>query len=121
MAWLAVRSNDHFISAEDAVVRRLYFRLILLLVFFDWFNFGDEYAYAKKPSPEFVTFREDIFDHHSHELELPDIIKEKWPSQIQKRYPSKMKELKYQTCEKINGGIKCEEKIIKKKEPRVIE
>jgi hypothetical protein len=118
---MAVRSADHFISAEDVKVRRLYFGFILTLVFFDWFNLGDEYAYAKNPLPEVVTFREDIFDHHSHEIELPEIIKEKWPSQVQKGSPTKMKELKYQTCEKINGGIKCEEKIIKKKEPRVIE
>ena len=91
------------------------------MVFFDWFNFGDEYAYAKNPSPELVTFREDIFDHHSNELELPEIIKEKWPSQFQKGNTKKIKELKYQTCDKINGEMKCQEKIIKKREPKMIE
>ena len=111
---MAVRSTDHFISAKDVKVKGLYFGFILGLVFFDWFNLGDEYAYANTSSEINLSFSEDIYNHNSNEFELPEIIKEKWPSEKKSSKPKNLKELKYKTCEKTSGGLKCEDKVLKK-------
>ena len=102
-------------------MRIFYFGFIFMLLFFDWFNLGDEFAYAKIPLQPQLSFTDDIYHHEEHELELPEIIKEKWPIQNQTTKNKNLKVLKYRTCEKVSGGLKCEEKILKKRNPKIEE